>query len=165
MKNFWIPFIFFALSFYSLGAGIMDSFAIYHSWLYVGEDEFAALHQATGKRIVLLLVIPMLILTVFCVLMFWFRPAPVSKSLVWFALAGLIMGWISSAFIQIPIQVQLSMGKDDALLHKLIVSDWIRFFAWIIYITAVINMALRIQQAYVYKYQTGMYHNKAGIVA
>jgi hypothetical protein len=80
--------------------------------------------------------------------MFWKRPPSVSKTLVWFAFLMLLAGWVSSALIQIPIQVQLSSGKNDALLRKLIVTDWIRVVAWISYIAVVIKMLQQIIAAY-----------------
>lgn len=144
MKKITVPFIFFILSFYCFGMGIMDSFVVYHSWLYVGASEFAAMHIAASERIVPLLVLPTFILTIFCVLMFWKRPSPISKTQVGFALAMLIAGWASSALIQIPIQTLLSTGKNDALLNKLIVTDWIRVIAWFIYIGIIIKMLLQI---------------------
>lgn len=151
MKKITIPFIFFILSFYCFGLGIMDSFVVYHSWLYVGAEEFAAMHIAASERIVPLLVLPTLILTIFCVLMFWHRSILISKTQVWLAFAMLLTGWLSSAFIQIPIQAQLSMGKNEALLNKLIITDWIRVIAWFIYIIIIIKMLMQIISAYKYR--------------
>ena len=149
MKKSWIIILFFILSFYCFGAGMMDSFAMYHSWLFVGENEFSEMHQAVGKRIILIVVLPMLVLTALCVLLLWHRPSAVSKRSVIAALLTLLAGWASSAFIQIPMQVELDKGKNAALLEQLIHSDWIRVVAWLIYITIVLFMIIRLQQHYV----------------
>lgn len=77
--------------------------------------------------------------------MFWYRPQIISKHLLWIAFVCQMISWLSSAFIQIPIQLQLDHGKDEALLNKLITTDWIRIIAWMIYISIVIQMMLRIQ--------------------
>ena len=135
--------IFFMLSFYCFGAGIIDSFAIYHSWLFVGEDEFAAVHQAAGQRIILFFVLPMVVLTIVTALMFWFRVNIIPKNLLWFAFTCQVVSWISSVMIQIPIQMRLDRGKDEELLNKLITTDWIRIIAWVVYIVIVIQMILR----------------------
>lgn len=135
-----IPLWFFVLSFYCLGAGVIDSFALYHSWLFVGHDEFAVVHQQSGQRILLFFVLPTLILTVITILMFWHRPAIIPKKLIWFGLGCQMVSWISSALIQIPIQLQLDNGKDLDLLNKLIATDWIRIIAWIVYIGIVLRM-------------------------
>lgn len=148
MKKFPINLVFYLLSFYCFGAGIMDSFIIYDGWRYVGDSEFAAMHTANGQRIVLLFVLPMAVLLVFNILQYWYRPAAIPASWVTMALIAQLAGWLSSIFIQIPIQIQLDKGKDEALLEKLIFSDWIRVFAWAIYIVILIAMLYRINRSY-----------------
>ena len=140
--------LFFMLSFYCFGAGMIDSFALYHSWLFVGESEFAAVHQAAGQRIVLFFVLPTFVLTGITIAMFWYRPSMIPKHLLWFAFACQMISWLSSAFIQIPIQLQLDQGKDEELLNKLITTDWIRIIAWLIYISVVVKMITRMQPIY-----------------
>lgn len=110
-----LTLLFFMLSFYCFGAGMIDSFAIYPSWLLVGEEEFVAVHQAGGQRIVLFLVLPILALTIIIIIMFWHRPVAIPKRLLWIAFVCQMISWLSSAFIQIPIQIQLDQGKDEAL--------------------------------------------------
>lgn len=143
-----ITVLFFMLTFYCFGAGLLDSFAIYHSWLFVGEEEFAAVHQATSQRIILFFVLPTLILTIVTILMFWYRPAAIPRHLLWFAFSCQMVSWISSALIQIPIQAQLSKGKDEALLNKLIATDWIRIVAWVVYIAIAIQIIRRLRLHY-----------------
>lgn len=140
MKKFHVSLVFFVLSFYCFGAGIMDSFVIYDGWRYVAADGFATFHIEMGERIIGLFVVPMIVLFVFNILQYWFRPAAIPASWVTMALISQLVGWLSSIFIQIPIQLQLDHGKDEALLEKLIVSDWIRVVAWIIYTIIVIAM-------------------------
>jgi hypothetical protein len=128
----WITTIFFALFFYGLGAGMMDSFVIYHTWKFIGHAEFANAHIESGSRIVSFFVLPMLLMTVFLILLFWHRPSVISRGLVWMALVCTIVPWLSSAFIQIPMQLQLSKGKDEVLLQQLITTDWIRIIpTWV----------------------------------
>jgi hypothetical protein len=122
----WITTTFFLLVFYTFGASLMDSFAMYHTWRFVGEEEFSTMHVESGKRIVMVFVIPTFLMTVFLILFFWHRPKFVSRKLVWAAFVCGIIPWLSSALIQIPIQIRLDGGKDQALLEWLILSDWIR---------------------------------------
>jgi Zn-dependent protease with chaperone function len=140
MKKFHVNLMFFVLSFYCFGAGIMDSFVIYDGWRYVGGEDFATMHIEMGERIISLFVLPMIVLFVFNILQYWFRPAVIPASWVTMALIAQLVGWLSSIFIQIPIQLQLDKGRDEALLEKLIVSDWIRVVAWITYTIIVIAM-------------------------
>ena len=140
MKGLNLLLIVVLLGMYCFGASVMDSFVIYNGWRFVGEAEFAKLHQEDGTRIVALFVLPMLIYTVLTVLLLWFRPTGISKKLVWIALSCQIIAWLSSAFIQIPMQFQLDKGKDAALLEQLIVSDWIRVIAGIVLTGVIIKM-------------------------
>lgn len=148
MARYKLLLIFFILAFYGFGAGIMDSFAIYHEWLFVGDAEFAKLHQEASIRIVAFYVLPLVICTICTVLLFWYRPEPLSKSLVWMAFACELVIWLSSAFIQIPIQFQLDKGKDIELLNKLIETDWIRVIAFFIFIGIVIKMIVQVWEAH-----------------
>lgn len=140
MKGFRLFFIFSVLAIYSFGAGIMDSLAIYHSWRFVGETEFAQVHKETGDRIITFFVLPLLVCTILAVFLLWRRPAHLPKSLLWMAITCLAVAWISSAFIQIPIQFQLDKGKDVMLLNKLLDTDWIRIIAYVAFFGVVIAM-------------------------
>src|SRR5688500_11981884 len=139
----WLSTVCFALAFYTVGAGLMDSFAMYHSWRFVGESEFGLMHQEAGGRIIKFYVMPALLMTVFLVLQFWHRPSAVPSKLVWIALACTMIVWISSIFIQIPIQFRLDNGRDEALLDWLIVSDWIRVIPILILAGIVLTMIKR----------------------
>ena len=146
MKKFNFNLLYFTLSFYCMGAGFMDRFVIYNGWNFVGPEEFPAMHQATGQRIVTTFVLPMVVLLVLNILQYWLRPATVPRSWINMALISQLAGWLSSVFIQIPIQMQLSQGKDEALLQKLIVSDWLRVFAWLFYIVIIVAMLYRMKK-------------------
>jgi hypothetical protein len=144
MRGFRLFFIFCVLAIYSFGAGIMDSLAIYHSWRFVGEAEFARVHTEISDRIITFFVLPLLVCTILAVFLFWYRPASLPKKMVWMAMACLAVAWLSSVFIQIPIQFQLHEGKDVALLNKLHDTDWIRIIAYVAFFSVVISMLWRV---------------------
>jgi hypothetical protein len=148
MKKFHWNIAFYFLSFYCFGAGIMDSLVIYDGWRYVGAEEFATFHIAMGTRIINFFVFPMIILFVLNLVQYWVRPAAIPASWVTMALISQLVGWLSSIFIQIPIQLQLDKGKDEELLEKLIVTDWIRVIAWLLYTIMVLAMLARIYKTY-----------------
>jgi hypothetical protein len=136
----WITPVFFALSFYFFGSAMMDYFIVYHSWQFVGEAEFVSLHKAAGGRGVFIFVIPSFVVTIFNVLLFWHRPKSVSKKLVVIALICLLISWVSSALIQIPIQLELDNGKNNVLLEELFATNWIRIIPTGIYALVVFVM-------------------------
>jgi hypothetical protein len=136
----WISPVFYGLVFYIFGASMMDSFVVYHIWKFVGEAEFVKMHMESGSRIVPFFVVPTLVMTVFLVLQFWHRPLVVSRRQVWIGLICTIIPWLSSAFIQIPMQAQLDNGRNEELLNMLIVTDWIRLIPTFILVAVVFSM-------------------------
>lgn len=121
---------------------MMDSFVVYHSWKFVGAAEFTRVHQESSVRIVQVFVSATLMMTVTTIVMFWKRPSYIPGKWVWIAFVSEIISWVSSALIQIPIQGQLSQGRDEAALSRLIATDWVRIAAWVFYIVVVSKMLI-----------------------
>ncbi len=115
---------FFAATFFSYGTAMMDYFLVYPTRLLVGADEFVAYHALLEARIIPISVVPFALLTVLNALLVRFRPVGVSKTLVWASLLCLIAGWASSAFVQIPANLQLSDGKNVALIQHVMDTNW-----------------------------------------
>ena len=124
----WIFVIAFALVFYGNGAAFVESFVNYPSWHLIGSNDFLAYHQFIGPRVLAFLVAPALLGTVFTVLMLWARPAVIPLWAVWAAIAAQVIVWVSTAAIQVPIQVQLSShGLSLELVERLIKTNfWLR---------------------------------------
>jgi hypothetical protein len=125
MKSTWVFVMALALVFYGNGAAFIESFVNYPSWPLVGENEFTRFHQFLSPRVVTFLVIPALTGTLFTVLMLWFRPMAIPSWAVWVAIALQAIVWVSTATIQIPIQLQLSeSGLSLELIDRLIETNW-----------------------------------------
>src|SRR5687767_5927445 len=107
MKEKWIFVIAFALVCYGNGAGFIESFVNYPSWPLIGAAEFTAYHRFISPRVLMFLVAPALLGTVFTILMLWARPATIPVWAVWAAIATQVVVWVSTATIQVPIQIQL----------------------------------------------------------
>ena len=124
----WIFVIAFALVFYGNGAAFVESFVNYPSWHLIGSDEFIAYHRFIGPRVLAFLVAPALLGTAFTVLMLWFRPAAIPSWAVRAAIGAQIVVWVSTATIQVPIQLQLSAhGLSHELVARLIETNfWLR---------------------------------------
>lgn len=136
--SIWLFLISFALVFYGMGASFVESFVNYPTWRLIGANEFRAYHQALGPRIIGFMVIPMLITTLLTILLLWFRPAPIPQWAVWLALVLQLMVWVSTAAIQLPIQVQLSRdGLSLPLIERLIFTNW-----WLRKVPQIINAFL-----------------------
>ena len=128
MKTPWIFLLAFALVFYANGAGFIESFVNYPSWRLIGNNEFLRYHQFIGPRVIALLVAPAFAASVLTVALLRFRPPAIPLWAVWVAVVLQVTIWISSAAIQIPIQVEFgSTGFSEAQLAKLITSNfWLR---------------------------------------
>lgn len=124
----WVFVIAFALLFYGNGTAFVESFVNYSSWHLIGRDEFVAYHHFIGPRILTFLVAPALLGTVFTVLLLWILPAAIPLWAVWTAIAAQAVVWVSTATIQVPIQLQLGAhGLSLELVERLIVTNfWLR---------------------------------------
>ena len=121
----WFFLITFAMVFYGMGASFVESFVNYPTWRLIGANEFISYHQALSPLIIGYMVIPMLVTTVLTILLLWFKPAGIPSWAIWLSLALQLAIWVSTASIQLPIQIQL--GKDGlsmALIDRLIFTNW-----------------------------------------
>ena len=128
MRDRWIFVIAFALVFYGNGAAFIEGFVNYSSWHLIGEGEFTAYHRFISPRVLTFLVAPALLGTVFTILMLWARPATIPVWAVCAAIAAQAVVWVSTATVQVPIQLQLSEeGLSLALIERLIETNfWLR---------------------------------------
>ena len=126
--SIWVFIVAFTLMFYGTGASFVESFVNYPTWRLVGASEFVTFHRALGPLIIGYMVIPMIIGTIFTALLLWFRPAPIPAWAVWVSLVLQLIVWVSTAAIQIPIQMQLSSdGLSLSAIDRLIVTNlWFR---------------------------------------
>ncbi|MEO5859448.1 MAG: hypothetical protein ABIR33_10920 [Pyrinomonadaceae bacterium] len=124
----WLFAITFALIFYGLGASFVESFVNYPTWRLIGAGEFLAYHNAIGPLVIGYMVIPMVLTTVLTILLAWFRPLLIPRWALWLSVILQMLVWISTATIQIPIQMELSKnGLSLPLIEQLIFTNfWFR---------------------------------------
>jgi hypothetical protein len=136
--SIWLFLIVFSLVFYGMGASFVESFVNYPTWRLVGANEFRAYHQAVSPLVIGYMVIPMLVTTILTMLLLWFRPAPIPRWAIWLAVVLQLIVWVSTATIQLPIQMQLSRdGLSLSLIERLIFTNW-----WLRKIPQIINGVL-----------------------
>ncbi len=125
-KTYGIFIITFALTFYALGAGVIDNHVLYQTFPTVGENEFVAFRAVFTPRIVALLVVPLILRFVFSFLLLWLRPAAIRAWHVWLFIFFQAVAWISTFAVQLPIQMELDKGKNPELIERLLDSIWLR---------------------------------------
>lgn len=121
----WIFVLAFALVFYGNGAAFVESFVNYPSWHLIGDENFLTYHRFISPRVITFLVAPALLGTVLTIALLRFRPAAVPLWSVWVAILLQVIVWVSTATIQVPIQMQLgAQGASGALLERLMETNW-----------------------------------------
>jgi len=131
----WLFLTCFALVFYGMGASFVESFVNYPTWRLIGAGEFRAYHQTLGPLVIGYMVIPMLLTTVWTMLLLWFRPTPIPRWAIRLAVVLQLTIWVSTVAIQLPIQMQLSRdGLSLPLIERLIFTNW-----WLRKVPQIIN--------------------------
>ena len=115
--------VYILIAFYVFGGGIVNSLVAYRTWRAVGANEFPEFHHIDSALIIPLFVIFFFLSFIPQILLFWYRPVIISKSLVWLALLFNLITLISTITIQIPIQVELDKRFSLELIDRLIYTD------------------------------------------
>lgn len=124
----WFFLITFALIFYGMGASFVESFVNYPTWRLIGPSEFLAYHHAISPLVIGYMVIPMVVTTLLTIALVWLRPALIPRWAIWLSIILQMLVWVSTATIQIPIQIQLgATGLSVPLIDRLIFTNlWFR---------------------------------------
>ena len=121
----WSFVSFVVVSFYSIGAGMIESMVNYPLWHIIGpSDVWRPYHLALGPKIILYLAIPALLFQLLTnILIIVYKPISLPKWTTWTSLILLIVAIVSSAVVQIPIQGRLDQGYTYELVDRLIQTD------------------------------------------
>lgn len=120
----------------------MDSFVIYPGWRLLGADLFVKFHQQQSIWIINAFVIPLAIATILNILLLWQRPDFINKKMILLSLCCMIVNWVMSFFIQIPIHHQLNQTYNAVLLEKLITTNYLRVVLQKVQLLVVFQMLL-----------------------
>lgn len=124
--------LYLALLYYGFGVGMLESLMNYPMWKDFGarmtNADFIATRNGDLWRVFPLLVIPEAARVPVTLALLWLRPVFVPRWVPPFALAMQAILWLSSATIQIPIQLTLNAdGFSNELFDRLIATDlWLR---------------------------------------
>lgn len=113
------------------GAISIVQFVHYPLFAAVGEDRFVEYEASHARRITFVVAPLMLIELATALLLLLVRPAPVSTALLWTGLVLVLVIWISTAAIQVPLHNTLVKGFDAAVHRRLLVSNSLRTVCWL----------------------------------
>lgn len=96
----------------------------------VGRAGFAAYEQRHSVLTTWVVAPPMLLELAAALMLLWNRPSWLPVSAVSAGLVLLAVIWLSTYIIQVPCHSRLVAGFDEAVHQRLVISNWIRTFAW-----------------------------------
>jgi hypothetical protein len=119
---------FVVLTLYSVGAGYLESFVNYPLWHVLGtSDAWVAYRQVLGPRVLIVLALPALASLITSVALFFVRPPSVPGWTVAATSALLLVAFVSTLAIQLPIQSRLDVAYDRAAVDWLMTTSlWLR---------------------------------------
>ena len=122
----YIELVNLVISSYLLGLILTIQVVHYPSFSFVDQKIFTSFHNFHTKKISKIVMIPMVIELVVSTIQLYNKPNIVN--LILFALVVLI--WISTALLSIPLHNQLSKAKSLDNIKKLVNTNWPRSFLW-----------------------------------
>lgn len=120
-----------ALSFYCLAGVLMEHFATFAGWPFLGAAEFVKVRTVQGLGSLYVYVVPKMMLTLLIVVQLVLRPAVTPAAPLWISLVLLAVSWAVSALVLVPAQLRLQRGKDLDMVEGLVRRDWIRVVAMV----------------------------------
>lgn len=100
---------------------------IYPGFLRIPEQCFTAYHRWYALRISCI-VLPLMLAEVIFLLGWWWVGG--DWSAVYIATLAVVVIWLSTFRLQVPLHKRLQNGKDDVLIRRLVLTNWIRTSAW-----------------------------------
>jgi hypothetical protein len=117
----------FAVVFFQTGAHTSQAFVNYPAWAFIGTDSFPAYHRVMTEGAFRFLLLPRVVELVLAIVVLCFCPAVIKRWMLVLAIALALCAFLSTAFIQRPIHVQLeTMGNTPELLSRLRATGWLR---------------------------------------
>jgi hypothetical protein len=96
----------------------------------VSSAEFAASHHEHTRRITVVVAPAMLLEAGTAVWIALRPPAGVAAALSWLGLALVVVIWLSTTFVQVPLHRRLASGFESGAHRALVRGNWIRTAAW-----------------------------------
>jgi hypothetical protein len=145
-QNILLLYIF--MPFYCLGATMMEHFTVFDSWLHLADIDFVKVHDQSGMRTFYVFITVMIFHFILSFYMLWNKAFHSLKKYILLNIVCHTLIWVSTYFIQLPIQLALYNGKNTNMLNILIQSDWIRIVPIIILTICSIKI---LNQTFIYK--------------
>lgn len=124
--------IHFSLTLYMLGIIYLIQAINYPLFALVDKDSFPKYHALHIRQTSKVIAIPMLLEAITLIALLWWGPAYRTQPLFLVTTVLLILIWLVTFFISVPLHNKLSTGFDSLVSHRLVTTNWIRTIAWTI---------------------------------
>ena len=111
----------------------------YHLFLNVDEKIFTSYHSEYVK-IITIIVMPIMIIELALTIMLYYM---LDGFLSQIFLISIVLIFISTVIIQVPIHNKLKFSYDEYLAKKLIKTNWIRTFLWFLKVLVCYNIIIK----------------------
>jgi uncharacterized membrane protein len=102
----------------------------YPLFSYAERATYRAFAEAHGRRISMVVGPAMLVELVTTAWLLASRPAALSFRAAWLGASLLVVTWLATALVQVPLHARLGEGYDSRAHAWLVTSNWIRTVAW-----------------------------------
>lgn len=96
----------------------------------VGLADFAAYEKRHSDLTTYVVIVPMFVELITAALLVWQRPEVITGREAWSGLGLVGIIWLSTAVLQVPQHGVLGAGFDEGAHGNLVVTNWLRTFAW-----------------------------------
>ena len=96
----------------------------------VGLADFAIYEKRHSDLTTYVVIVPMFVELITAALLVWQRPGFITGREAWVGLGLVGVIWLSTAVLQVPQHGVLGAGFDANAHSKLVVTNWLRTFAW-----------------------------------
>lgn len=96
----------------------------------VGQSPFPEYERLHQKRTTLVVAPLMLIEALTATLILTTDLSPSARDLAWIGWVLLVLIWLSTAFLQVPLHRRLAEGYDPLAVRRLVRTNWLRTIAW-----------------------------------
>lgn len=115
---------------YMVGLIWMVQVVHYNMFDRVGEEQFAQYEEDHNRLITPIVGVPMLIEIVSACVLIVIAPPGFPRWAAWLGVGLVVMIWVSTALLQVPLHSRLMNGFDPQAHRQLVHTNWIRTVLW-----------------------------------
>lgn len=110
---------------------------------FVGEEKYRAFHLAHMNLIAYVVAPLMIAEALSAALIVFYPPANADAGFLWLGVGLVVVVWLSTFFLQVPLHERLAANFDQTAHAALVNTNWIRTVSWTLRSVIVLNLVWR----------------------